>query len=248
MVETRGLTKVFRDDRRGDVVAVDHVDFYARPGEIHGVLGVNGAGKTTLLRMLATIIQPTEGSAIVAGHDVQTESTDVRSKIGFLSSSTALYGRLSGRETVTYFARLYGFTGSELKDRVEKAIQEVEAEEFAAALCDKMSTGQKQRISIARAIVHSPEVLFFDEPTAGLDIISSQTVMAFIERVRDQGKTVMVSTHIMSEVERLCDAISVVHRGVVRARGTLDMLREQTGHQSLEQVFLTLVDHGEEGR
>ena len=247
MVVTQQISKTFTDPKRGEIKAVDHVDFQAVPGEIHGLLGVNGAGKTTLLRMLSTVIAPTTGTATVAGHDIHAASKEVRKNIGFLSTSTALYGRLNAVEMLEYFAGLYGYKGSEAKDRVQNAIQTTHADEFRGQLCDKLSTGQKQRVSIARAILHDPPVLFFDEPTAGLDILTSQTIMEFIERARDDQKTVIFSTHIMSEVERLCDQITVIHDGVVKGRGTINDLKSETGQDSLERTFLALVQPQTQG-
>ncbi len=241
MVETQNVAKVFRDSKRGEIRAVDGVTFQATPGKIHGLLGVNGAGKTTLMRILSTVIRPTEGSAKVCGFDVVNQGPEVRSSIGFLSTTTALYGRLTGREMLEYFGGLYGFSGATLKERVEAGIALTNAEAFADQLCDKMSTGQKQRISIARATIHDPQVLFFDEPTAGLDILAAQTIIQFIERMRDLGKTVLLSTHIMSEVERLCDEITIIHHGKIMGEGSIESLKVQTGQETLEKAFLSIV-------
>jgi sodium transport system ATP-binding protein len=245
MVKTHAIHKVFRDAKK-QIVAVNNVDFAAEPGEIHALLGVNGAGKTTLLRMLSTIIRPTSGTATVAGYDVGAHAAKIRESIGFLSTSTALYGRLTGREMLAYFGGLYGFTGSDLKSKVSSAIEQTKASEFCDQLCDRMSTGQKQRISIARAIIHNPPVLLFDEPTAGLDLLAAQTVLEFIEAARTQGKTVIFSTHIMSEVERLADRITVIHQGEIKGTGTLPDLYNQTGESTAEKVFLRLIKTGAE--
>ena len=241
MVRTHGLKKYFQDPKTGTKKAVDGIDIEAQPGRIFGLLGANGAGKTTVLRMLSTVIKPTAGSAEVSGFDIVTQSQQVRSSIGFMSSSTALYGRLTSREVLEYFGRLYGLDDARLKERMAYVIRKLEIEEFADRLCDKLSTGQKQRVSIARTILHDPQVLFFDEPTAGLDVVSSQTVMEFIEEARDLGKTVIFSTHIMSEVERLCDDLAVIHDGVVVATGTPNSIKEESGEQNLERAFLKLV-------
>ena len=241
MVRTRGLKKHFNDPKTGLKKAVDGVDFEARPGRIFGLLGANGAGKTTVLRMLSTVITPTEGTAEVAGFDIQRQSQEVRANIGFMSSSTALYGRLTSREMLEYFGRLYGLSDNRLKERIKYVVDKLQLDEFGDRLCDKLSTGQKQRVSIARTILHDPNVLFFDEPTAGLDVVASQTVMEFIEEARDQGKTVVFSTHIMSEVERLCDDLVVIHEGVIVASGSPKSILESTGEPSLERAFLQLV-------
>jgi sodium transport system ATP-binding protein len=241
MVRVQNLHKDFRD-RKGVVKkAVDGVSFEAHPGRIFGLLGVNGAGKTTILRVLSTILQPTAGTAEVAGFDVVKESERVRAQIGFLSSSTALYGRLTSLEVIRYFGGLYGLQGAKLNERVDYVVEKLRIAEFADRLCDKLSTGQKQRVNIARTILHDPPVLFFDEPTAGLDVVTSQTVMEFIEGTRTTGKTVVFCTHIMSEVERLCDDVVIIHDGTVRGQGSVDDLKTLAGEATLEKAFLRLV-------
>ncbi len=246
MIEAHELAKEFRDRKRGIVRAVDGASFICHPGRIFGLLGANGAGKTTTLRLLATLLAPTGGRAIVAGYDVAKDPEKVRAKIGFMSNSTALYGRLSAREMIEYFGRLHGLDGATLRERVEALLDELDIRPFATGRCDKLSTGQKQRVSIARAIVHRPEVVIFDEPTNGLDVMTSRTITRFIHRCRTEGRTVIFSTHIMSEAERLCDEIAVVHAGRIVAHGTMDELRAQTGRTQLESVFLALVGEPEE--
>ena len=243
MIEVNQLCKEFTDKKRGVVRAVQGVSFSCRPGEIFGLLGPNGAGKTTTLRMLATILEPTSGTATVAGHDVQREPQAVRINIGYLSGSTALYERLTAREMVAYFGALFGLAQGEIDQRIQEIFTELDMHEFADRRCDKLSTGQKQRVSIARTILHDPPVLFFDEPTAGLDVLASQSVMEFIEEARTMGKTIIFSTHIMSEVERLCDNVVVIHDGKVRSEGSVATLLQEAGEQSLEKAFLKLVGH-----
>jgi len=239
MVRTYQICKEFHDLKKKEVVhAVDHVSIEAHPGKIFGLLGANGAGKTTLLRLLSTVIEPTSGTAEVAGFDTQKQSTEVRRSIGFLSASTALYGRLTARETLAYFGGLYGVTD---KKSIDGVIEKLGIGPFQDRLCDKLSTGQKQRVSIARTILHDPPVLFFDEPTSGLDVLASQKVMEFVEEVRTMGKTLFYCTHIMSEAERLCDHVAVIHGGQIRAEGTVASLRERTGQDSLEKAFLEIV-------
>ncbi len=242
MVRTFELKKHFKDGKTGIKKAVDGVSFEAHPGRIFGLLGVNGAGKTTILRMLSTVIKPSSGRAEVAGHDVVEQPAHVRADIGFMSNSTALYGRLTAREVIAYFGGLYGLQGSDLKDRIEFVFGKLQLHEFGDRMCDKLSTGQKQRVNIARTILHDPPVLFFDEPTAGLDVVMSQSVMEFIESARDSGKTIVFSTHIMSEVERLCNDVAVIHNGVLCGEGTVTDLKNQTSEETLERAFLKLVD------
>jgi sodium transport system ATP-binding protein len=244
MIETRELGKTFIDKKRGDVHAVADVSFTCHPGEILGVLGPNGAGKTTLLRMLATILEPTSGAATVAGYDIRRQAQQVRQNIGYLTGSANLYERLTAREMVAYFGELYGLSPKERERRAEEIFTVLDVHPFADRRCDKLSTGQKQRVAIARAILHDPPVLFFDEPTSGLDVVAARTIRGFIRRCRDEGRTILFSTHIMSEVEALCDRIAVIYQGRLAAIGTLDELRAQTGATAFETVFLRLI--GEE--
>lgn len=241
MVVVEGLAKHFKDQKGNIVKAVDGISFQAEPGKIFGLLGCNGAGKTTAMRMLSTIIRPTAGSATVAGISILDHPEKVRAQIGFMSTSTALYGRLQSREVIEYFGGLYGLSGQRLKERTDYVVKKLQIEEFSDRLCDKLSTGQKQRVNIARTILHDPPVLFFDEPTSGLDVVLSQTVMEFIEEARDMGKTIIFSTHIMSEVERLCDHVAIIDKGKLHGDGTVDELKAQTGETSLEKAFLKLV-------
>lgn len=246
VVRTEHISKQFKAPKKGVVQAVDDVSFTAEAGRIYGLLGINGAGKTTLLRLLSTVLKPDRGTAEVAGYRIDTDPQKVRANIGFLSTSTALYGRLTAKEMIDYFGGLYGLAGPDLKRRVDSVIERLGIGEFQDRLCDKLSTGQKQRVSIARTILHDPPVLFFDEPTTGLDVVSSQVVMEFIEDVRNQGKTVVYCTHIMSEVERLCDLIGVIHNGRLVANGTVDQLKRDTGVATLEKAFLKLVEYQSE--
>jgi len=239
-IETRALRKVFDDPQKGQVVAVRDVSFQCRYGEVFGLLGPNGAGKTTTLRMLSTVLRPSAGSATVGGHDVESDPLTVRRTIGFLSASTGLYGRLSAYETLEYFGKLHGLRGRRLKERVDKLIDLFEIGRFANVRCERLSTGMTQKVSIARAIVHDPAVLVLDEPTLGLDILVASTMIEFIEASRAEGKCILFSTHIMSEVERLCDRIGILHDGRLRAVGTLEELRELTSKQYLEEIFMTL--------
>ncbi len=241
MIETEGLTKRFHDRRNRGVCAVDHVSFRCLPGQIYGLLGANGAGKTTTLRMLATILKPTEGTARVAGFDVVREPEEVRKRVGFLSTATALYDRLTAREMVEYFARLNGLDNERLHARTEELIRRLDMEEFAGRRCEKLSTGMKQRVSIARTLVHDPPVMIFDEPTAGLDVMSARAILGFIRGCRAEQKTVVFSTHVMSEAEKLCDTIGIIHRGRLVAQGSLAELRARCGEDELEEIFVRLV-------
>jgi sodium transport system ATP-binding protein len=235
------LTKIFKDKKRGKIHAVNNVSFTCKPGEIYGLLGVNGAGKTTTLRILATMLRPTGGSAEIAGHDIVTAPERVRANIGFLSTATALYGRLTAREFIEYFARLNGMPEDRLRGRTDSLLQILGITEFANGRCDKLSTGMKQRVSIARSVVHDPAVMIFDEPTLGLDVLSSRDIVQFIRQCRAEGKTVIFSSHVMSEVEKLCDRIGIIHNGQLLREGTLAELRAQSNLHDLEEIFVRIV-------
>ncbi|WP_414663375.1 ABC transporter ATP-binding protein [Horticoccus sp. 23ND18S-11] len=241
MIEARQLSKTFRDRKRGVIVAVDDVSFSVAPGQIYGLLGANGAGKTTTLRLLATLLQPTGGGATVAGFDVVTHSQQVRANVGFLATSTALYGRLTARETLAYFGRLNGIGEPEIAERTARLADQLGMHEFLDRRCDTFSTGMKQKTSIARTLIHDPAVMIFDEPTLGLDIMAARTIVKFVRECRERGKTVIYSTHIMSEVEKLCDVIGIIHGGRLLAEGTLENLRSRYREHDLEEIFVQAV-------
>lgn len=241
MIAADKLTKIYHDKNRGNVTAADSLSFECVEGEIFGLLGPNGAGKTTTLRILATILKPTSGTATLNGYDVAREPEKVRSSIGYLSGETGLYARLTPRETLRYFARLNRYPTDRLEARIDELVRTFDMTEFGDVRCEKLSTGMKQKVSIARAVVHDPPILIFDEPTSGLDIIVADTLLTFIEDCRQMGKCVVFSTHIMSEAERLCDRIGVIDRGRILATGTLEELTRTTGEQYLEKIFKALV-------
>lgn len=241
MIEARLLTKVFDARKSGMVRGADAVSFRVEPGRVYGLLGANGAGKTTTLRMIATILSPTSGTAIVAGHDVVRQPEKVRRSVGFLAASTALYARLTAREMIEYFGRLNGIGGAELAARIRLLADELGMHEFLDRRCDKLSAGMKQKTSIARTIVHDPQVMIFDEPTLGLDVMAARSIVRFVRECRARGKTVLYSTHVMSEAEKLCDVIGIIHGGTIRAEGTLAELRERTGETDLEECFVRIV-------
>jgi sodium transport system ATP-binding protein len=237
-----GLTKVFHDESRGEVRAVDGIDFECRAGEIFGLLGANGAGKTTTLRMLATILAPTEGRATLMGYDAATEPEAVRRNLGFYSASTALYPRLTARETLEFFARINGVPSDRVTGRVTALVARFGLGEYADARVDRLSQGMKQKVSIARTVAHDPPVLIFDEPTVGLDVLNAIDMQKVIAELRAEGKAIIFSTHIMSEAEKLCDRIAIIHRGRIHACDTLAGLREATGHRYLEDIFVHYVE------
>ena len=241
MIEARNLTKTFRDKKRGEIHAAENVSFRVPPGQIYGLLGANGAGKTTTLRMLATLLRPTSGSAEVAGFDIVRDGAKVRASVGFLAASTALYGRLTARETIAYFGRLNGISAAEIKARTQRLADELDMHEFLDRRCDRFSTGMKQKTSIARTLIHDPPVMIFDEPTLGLDVMAARTIVRFVRDCRNRGKTVIYSTHVMSEVEKLCDMVGIIHDGRLLAEGTVAELRAKHGQQDMEEIFVQVV-------
>jgi sodium transport system ATP-binding protein len=241
MIEAQALTKAYTDLVRGDVLALCDLTFTAQPGQVYGLLGPNGAGKTTALRILSTVLQPTSGTAIVGGYDCVTQPEMVRHQIGFISANTAVYDRMTAWEMVEYFGRLYGIDPEELRQRMEVIFDRLQMNEIRDVLGAKMSTGMKQKVSIARALVHDPPVLIFDEATVGLDVLVARALMKTVAELRDQGKCVIYSTHIMREVERLCDRIAIMHRGHIVAEGTLASLLEAHGETDFEELFFRLI-------
>jgi sodium transport system ATP-binding protein len=246
MIHVENLSKSFRDPKRGEVHAVEHVSFDAKPGEVFGLLGPNGAGKTTTLRILCTVLKPTGGRATVAGFDVVRQAGAVRHHIGFLSANTGVYERMTAWEMVSYYGRLHGLSGDRLRARMEDLFGRLQMNDFRHVVGGKLSTGMRQKVSIARALVHDPPVLIFDEPTAGLDVLVQRAVLRQIARLRDAGKCVLFSTHIMREVEKLCDCVAIMHRGRILVEGTLAELRAKYGQDDLEELFFQLVGEGDE--
>jgi sodium transport system ATP-binding protein len=241
MIEARLLTKVFHDRKRGEVRGADAVSFSVGPGTIYGLLGANGAGKTTTLRMLATLLRPTSGTATVAGFDVAREPDKVRAAVGFLATTTALYDRLTAREMVAYFGRLHGMAEAALRARIALLADQLDMHEFLDRRCEKLSSGMKQKTSIARMLVHDPQVMIFDEPTLGLDVMAARAIVRFVRDCRERGKTVIYSTHVMSEAEKLCDRVGIIHAGSIRAEGTVAELKAGTGERDLEEAFVRIV-------
>jgi len=241
MIHVQDLTKYYTDMERGKIVAVDGVSFDAMEGEIFGLLGPNGAGKTTTLRILSTVLQPTSGTARINGYDVVTQASQIRHQIGFVSANTAVYDRMTAWEMVEYFGRLFGLGDEELQDRMEQIFERFQMNEFRDLLGGKMSTGMKQKVSIARAIIHNPPVIILDEATTGLDVLVARAMIDSVAELRDQGKTIIYSTHIMREAERLCDRVAIVHHGRVLDQGTLEEMRTKHGQHDLEDIFFDLI-------
>ncbi len=241
MIRVQDLTKEFTDLKRGPVAAVNRVSFEVKPGEIFGLLGPNGAGKTTCLRILSTVLKPTSGQALVAGYDVARFPEAVRANIGFMSGNTGIYDRMTACEMVEYYGRLYGIEENRLQDRIDEIFETLQMNEIRDVLGLKMSTGMKQKVSIARTIVHDPPVLIFDEPTSGLDVLVARAVLETVAQLRDAGKCIIYSTHIMREVEKLCDRVAIIHKGDILDTGTVEELVEKHDQPDIEEVFFKLI-------
>lgn len=236
LLEAHGLRKDYQR-----VTALQHLDLHVRGGEVVGLLGPNGAGKTTALRMLAAILTPSAGTAAVCGFDTRTHSLQAKQNLGFLSGDTALYKRMSPRETLAYFGRLHDMTEESIATRSDELIERLDMKDFADRYCESLSTGQQQKANIARTLIHDPPVLILDEPTVSLDIVTGGFILEAVRQARAEGKAVLFSTHIMSEAEYLCDRIVVIHQGQVRATGTHQELVARTRSEGLTQAFLQLI-------
>ncbi|HEY6927642.1 MAG TPA: ABC transporter ATP-binding protein [Steroidobacteraceae bacterium] len=258
MLEVKSLGKTFSlkkqkgpsvtgaDPREAGMLfhALRNVSFSLRKGTIVGLLGANGAGKTTLMRVLATSLKPTSGSVTLLGFDIVRDAEEVRKRVGFLSGATGLYNRLSARELLCFYGSLYGIPRERLECRVEALLEELGISGFAHRLIEGLSSGMKQRISIARSVIHAPELIIFDEPTTGLDVPSAQIILSYIESCRNSGKTVIFSTHHMHEVEKLCDEVVLVHEGVTRFQGTVAQMKSATNCVHLDDAYLATTGEG----
>jgi sodium transport system ATP-binding protein len=238
---TENLSKTFFDNRRGEVHAAINISMECFPGEVFGLLGTNGAGKTTTLRMLSTVLQATYGRAWVAGFEISENPQAIRERIGFLSSDTGVYGRLTAREMMTYFGRLYAMPRESIDRRIEEIRDRLDMGDFLDSRCDNLSSGQRQKVSIGRTIIHDPPVLILDEPTAGLDVLGASEIVRFVREARSEGRCVLLSTHIMREAEKLCDRVAILHRGRIQIHGTLPEIFARMQTTDLEEIFLRVV-------
>lgn len=237
-VVTKKLGKRFKA-----IEALKDLSIEIENGQIFGLLGPNGAGKTTAIRLIATTLTPTSGTATVAGHDIATDAMAVRRSIGVLNAEIGVYIRLTGRENLRYFGQLYGLDEATIDRRIKELDQWLElGPRILDQRAGSFSTGMKQKLAIARSVVHDPEIIILDEPTSGLDVLASQTVLQFMKEARDQGKLVIFSTHQMDDAERLCDRVAIIHRGRLIATGTVDEIKAKTKAGSLAEGFLALVN------
>ena len=241
MIQVQGISKSF-----GKVKAVQNVSFSAPDGQITGLLGPNGAGKSTTLRMLYTLLKPDSGTAQVDGFDVRKSPLEVQKRIGVLADARGLYPRLTSRENIRYYGRLHGLEGGSLEKKIDSLLIMLDMQSIADRRTEGFSTGEKLKVAIARTLVHNPKNVLLDEPTNGLDVISTRAMRQFILRLREEGKCVLFTSHIMQEVAALCDHIVVISQGMVTANGTPDDLRRQTGQENLEDAFVAVIG-SEEG-
>jgi sodium transport system ATP-binding protein len=248
MIDVKNLRKTYPDFRTGEFVALDGISFDAQQGQVLGLLGPNGAGKTTALRILSTVLKPTAGTVTVNGFDVLKQPDQVRYQIGFVSANTAIYDRMTAWELVRYFGQLYRVPRETLESRMEELFERFQMNEIRDTLGSKMSTGMKQKVSIVRALIHNPPVLIFDEATSGLDVLVAREVLQTVEQVRDQGKCVIFSSHIMSEIRRLCDRVAILYRGKILTQGTIQQLASEYQQDDLEELFHHLISQSEHQR
>ncbi len=247
MIEVSHIGKSYPDGVSSVFWALRDVSFSIDRGEVVGLVGANGAGKTSLLRILSTVLRPTTGDAWVGGCHVVDDSQAVRRQIGFVSANTAVYDRMTGAEYVRFFGRFYDIPADELEDRIEELFVRFRMLNLRDQLCGRMSTGMKQKVSIARALIHNPDVLIFDEATLGLDIMAARSVMEMVLALREESKCIVFSTHIMSELERLCDRLVVLHRGRMIAEGTAQELITEYQEENLEDMFFQILAADDEG-
>lgn len=241
MIRVVGLNKVFPNPDGTEKTAVDHVSFEVRPGEVYGLLGPNGAGKTTTLRMISGLLSPTDGRVYINDVDVTQEPERVKRAIGYLTANTGLYARLSPLEMLEYFATLYDLPRDRARRRIGELADWLGMGSFLRLRCGALSTGQKQRTNIARALIADPPILVLDEPTLGLDVLSNRVILEFVRTQAEAGKAILLSTHALDEIETMCRRIGLIHRGRLIAEGDLDSLRERSGRQRLSDIFLQLV-------
>lgn len=244
MIQVENLTRRFDIPGGGEVLAVDNVSFNVAPGEVYGLLGPNGAGKTTTLRIVLGLLRPTSGQARIGGFTSWERPDDVKRCVGLVSTSAGLYQHLTVREMLLFFADLYGVTRAAAEEELARLTLLLGLAELLQRRCATLSTGQKQRVNLARALIHRPSVLLLDEPTLGLDVLGSQVVVEFVAHLRSEGKAVILTTHRLDEAERLCDRFGLLHQGRLVSSGTLAELRIATGCVGLVEMFLQLANAG----
>ncbi len=244
MIDVRELTKRFPLAGGEELTAVDAVSFTVAAGDVYGLLGANGAGKTTTLRMILGLLRPTSGWATIDGFRSDEVPDEVKRRVGLVAAHAGLYQYLSPREMLLFFADLYGVSVETARAELERLSNLLGLTEFIDRPCGTLSTGQRQRVNLARALIHRPPVMLLDEPTLGLDVLGTQVITEFIDHLREGGKAVILCTHHLDEAERICTRFGLMHRGRIVAEGNLDQLREQTGCRTLIEMFLKLSVRG----
>ncbi|HVJ83098.1 MAG TPA: ABC transporter ATP-binding protein [Planctomycetia bacterium] len=244
MIEVEGLTKRFALPDGGEVLAVDDLRFRVAAGEVYGLLGPNGAGKTTTIRMLLGLLEPTRGHASIAGYRSSVAPDEVKRRVGLVSANAGIYPGLTVREFLLFFADIYGVPPREAEAVMNRLADRFGFAALLGRACATLSTGQRQRVHFARALMHDPPVLLLDEPTTGVDVLGSQAVVEYVELLRSEGKAAILCTHRLEEAERLCTRVGLLHRGRLVSEGTLDVLRERSGTSSLVEMFLELAGVG----
>lgn len=247
MIDVRALCKIFHTHQGQEHKAVDGVSFHVARGEVYGLLGPNGAGKTTTLRMLAGLMQPTSGDLAIDGVAGSSDPLALKQRTGFLTANTGLYARLSPRETLLYFGQLRGIPSPQLEEQTDALLRLLGIEALANRRCEGLSTGERQRVQIARTLIGNPPVLILDEPTLGLDVLTNRLILNFIRQAAQEGRTIVLSTHHLDEVESVCQRFGLLHKGKLLAEGTLGELRALSGRERLSDVFLALVERVEGG-
>lgn len=242
-IEARDLSKSFYDMKKGEICALKSVSFKCYSGRITGILGPNGAGKTTLLRIIASLIQPSSGSIEIKG--VENDQRTIRTSIGFLSGDTALYERLTAYEMLVYCSELYGLQKSSIEERIAEFSSLLHMDSILHRLCKNLSTGEKQKVSITRAMLHDPKIIILDEPTNGLDLISSKDILWLVKEMKKRGKTILYSAHHMEEIEKICDDILLIYGGRIIESGSQEELLKRNNSENMTECFLKLVKNDE---
>jgi sodium transport system ATP-binding protein len=236
MVEVVNLSKKFNSDGK-EIRAINNISLSIKKGEVFGILGPNGAGKTTFLRILSTLLSPTDGRVLINNYNIDKEKIKVKKSIGYLSGNTKLYGRLTPREMLTYFGKLYDIDKRKIVERIDEISNMLKMDEFMGRQIEKLSTGQTQRVSIARCIFHDPTLYILDEPTLGLDIFSSKVILDFIKKKSEEGKTILFSTHYLEEAEYLCNRVALIHEGNILDVDNIENFKNKTGKENLTDIF-----------
>jgi ABC-2 type transport system ATP-binding protein/sodium transport system ATP-binding protein len=240
MISVKQLRKVFYSDQR-EMVAVDDVSFEVGSSEVFGLLGPNGAGKTTMMRMILGLLKPDSGWAEIGGMRSDRDSDEIKRQVGFVSAAAGVYQWLTGREMLTFFGDVYGIEPARIANRIDELNELLQLDDFLNQRCTTLSTGQKQRLNLARALIHDPPVMMLDEPTLGLDVVGSQVIFDYIALLKQQDKAVILCTHRLEQAQRVCSKFGLLHQGKMVMRGTMDEIRSQSGQKDLVDVFIRLI-------